>query len=402
MQKFKYTAVNVNKKKFNGIYLAENVTELRNMLARQGLYLTSARVMKNQRPSAALSLSGKIPIKELTTFCRQFAIMINAGISVSESIGSLKNQDYSAFFKQSLSIVHEDLNSGMMLSEALKKQKRAYPEFFTSMIYIGEGSGSLDVVLNNLADYYETDAQIKSKTKSALVYPIVLLVIMVSILAVMTFFVIPTFEEALSELDVQMPALTTTIFNMSHKIADNIVTILIVIASVVAALVIFGRFRIGRYTYDTLKYKLPVIKKVQRSMVTSRFARAFGLLLSGGTDLMEAMYMISNVLGNKYVEKRFRLAVNEVERGMNLTMALDSYNIFQQMLIQMISVGERTGELDTVLMSSCEFFDQEVENSLKAMTALIQPVLLVIMGGAIAIMFLAVYSPILSIMNTLV
>ncbi len=392
----------MNKKKFNGIYLAENVTELRNMLARQGLYLTSARVMKNQRPSAALSLSGKIPIKELTTFCRQFAIMINAGISVSESIGSLKNQDYSAFFKQSLSIVHEDLNSGMMLSEALKKQKRAYPEFFTSMIYIGEGSGSLDVVLNNLADYYETDAQIKSKTKSALVYPIVLLVIMVSILAVMTFFVIPTFEEALSELDVQMPALTTTIFNMSHKIADNIVTILIVIASVVAALVIFGRFRIGRYTYDTLKYKLPVIKKVQRSMVTSRFARAFGLLLSGGTDLMEAMYMISNVLGNKYVEKRFRLAVNEVERGMNLTMALDSYNIFQQMLIQMISVGERTGELDTVLMSSCEFFDQEVENSLKAMTALIQPVLLVIMGGAIAIMFLAVYSPILSIMNTLV
>ena len=392
----------MNKKKFNGIYLAENVTELRNMLARQGLYLTSARVMKNQRPSAALSLSGKIPIKELTTFCRQFAIMINAGISVSESIGSLKNQDYSAFFKQSLSIVHEDLNSGMMLSEALKKQKRAYPEFFTSMIYIGEGSGSLDVVLNNLADYYETDAQIKSKTKSALVYPIVLLVIMVSILAVMTFFVIPTFEEALSELDVKMPALTTTIFNMSHKIADNIVTILIVIASIVAALVIFGRFRIGRYTYDTLKYKLPVIKKVQRSMVTSRFARAFGLLLSGGTDLMEAMYMIANVLGNKYVEKRFRLAVNEVERGMNLTMALDSYNIFQQMLIQMISVGERTGELDTVLMSSCEFFDQEVENSLKAMTALIQPVLLVIMGGAIAIMFLAVYSPILSIMNTLV
>lgn len=402
MQKFKYIAVNVNKKKFSGIYLAENVTELRNTLARQGLYLTSAKTMKNQRPSAALSLSGKIPIKELTTFCRQFAIMINAGIPVSESIGNLKNQDYSAFFKQSLSIVHEDLNSGMMLSEALKKQKRAYPEFFTSMIYIGEGSGSLDVVLNNLADYYETDAQIKSKTKSALVYPIVLLVIMIGILAVMTFFVIPTFEEALSELDVKMPALTTAIFNMSHKIADNIVTILIVIASVVAVLVIFGRFKIGRYTYDTLKYKLPIIKNVQRSMVTSRFARAFGLLLSGGTDLMEAMYMIANVLGNKYVEKRFRLAVGEVERGMNLTMALDSYNIFQQMLIQMISVGERTGELDSVLMSSCTFFDQEVENSLKSMTALIQPILLVIMGGAIAIMFLAVYSPILSIMNTLV
>lgn len=401
MQKFKYTAVNVNKKRFTGVFLAENVSELKNLLAKQGLYLISSKVVKNDKPSLALSLSGKIPIKELTTFSRQFAIMINAGISIVDSIGSLKNQPYSQFFRQSLSIIHEDLNSGMMLSEALKKQKRAYPEFFTSMIYIGESSGSLDDILFNLADYYETDTSIKSKTKSAFVYPAVLMVLMVGVIALMMLFVIPTFQKSLAELEVQMPALTQFVFNLSNAVVDNILTIVIVIVSVILVFFIFGKTKPGRYVYDMLKYNLPIIKKVQRNLVTSRFARAFGLLLSGGTDMLESLNMISRVIGNKYVEKKFKLAVKDIERGVNITLALDTYKIFQQMLIQMISVGERSGELDTVLLNSCKFFDQEVEDSLKAMTSAIQPVLLIIMGGVIGVMFLAVYSPILSIMQQL-
>lgn len=401
MQKFKYTAVNVNKKKFGGMFLAENVSQLRNQLAKQGLYLISAKAVKNDKPSLALSLSGKVATKDLTTFSRQFAIMINSGISIVDSIGSLKTQPYEAFFKQSLSIIHEDLNAGMMLSDALKKQKRAYPEFFISMIYIGESSGSLDTILVNLADYYESDSQIKAKTKSALAYPLVLLVLMIAVIALMMLFVIPTFEETLAELDVPMPKLTEMVFSLSHAVVDNILTIVIVIVSVIVVITVFGKTKPGRYFYDLWKFNAPIVKNVQRNLITSRFARAFGLLLSGGTDMVEALYMIANVMGNKYVEKKFRQAIGDIERGMNLTMSIDSYHIFKQMLIQMISVGERTGELDTVLLSSCKFFDQEVEDSLKAMTSVIQPVMLIVMGGVIATMFLAVYSPILSIMQNL-
>ena len=401
MQKYKYTAVNVNKKRFTGIFLAENVSELKNQLAKQGLYLISSKVVKNSKPSLALSLSGKIPVKELTTFSRQFAIMINAGISIVDSIGSLKNQPYSQFFRQSLSIIHEDLNAGIMLSDAMKKQKRAYPEFFTSMVYIGESSGSLDEILTNLADYYENDTAIKSKTKSAFVYPGVLLALMIGVIALMMLFVVPTFQKSLADLEVQMPALTKAVFDLSNAVVDNILTIVITIVSVILVLVIFGKTKIGRYCYDMLKYHLPIIKKVQRNLLTSRFARAFGLLLAGGTDMLESLNMISRILGNKYVEKKFRLAVKDIERGVNITLALDSYKMFEQMLIQMISVGERTGELDTVLLNSCKFFDQQVEDSLKSMTSLIQPILLIIMGGAIGTMFLAVYSPILSIMQQL-
>ena len=263
MQKYKYTAVNVNKKKFTGVFLADNVNELKSQLAKQGLYLTSSKVVKNSKPSWALSLSGKIPIKDLTTFARQFAIMINAGISIVDSIGSLKSQPYSQFFCQSLSIIHEDLNAGIMLSDAMKKQKSAYPEFFISMVYIGESSGSLDEILVNLADYYENDMAIKSKTKSAFVYPGVLLALMIGVIALMMLFVIPTFQKSLADLEVQMPKLTQIVFDLSNKVVDNILSIVITIVSIILALVIFGKTKIGKYVYDMLKFYLPLIKKVQ-------------------------------------------------------------------------------------------------------------------------------------------
>lgn len=401
MQKFKYTAVNVNKKKFGGVYIAEDVTDLRNQLAKQGLYLLSQKTVKGDRPSLALSLSGKIPANELTTFCRQFAIMIHSGISIVDCIGGLKNQPYSSFFKQSLSIMYDDLNAGMMLSNALKKQKRAYPEFFISMIYIAESSGTLDKVLLNLADYYETDSEIRSKTRSALTYPAVLFVLLVAVIALMMLFVIPTFKTTLTDLDVDMPKITQIVFSVCDAFIANIKIIAIAVVGIILALWIFGKIKPGRYTYDYLKYNLPIIGNVQRNLITSRFARAFGLLLAGGTDMIDALYMIANVLGNRYVEKKFRLAIGDIERGMNISMSLGSYKIFRQMLIQMIAVGENTGELDTVLLGSSKFFDREVEDSLKAMTSLILPILLVVMGLVIGIMFLAVYSPILSIMNTL-
>ena len=156
MQKYKYTAVNVNKKRFTGVFLAENVSELKNLLAKQGLYLISSKVIKASKPSLALSLSGKVPVKDLTTFSRQFAIMINAGISIVDSIGSLKNQPYSEFFRQSLSIIHDDLNSGMMLSDAMKKQKRYVPKPIDGIIVT---SHKYTGILHKKASHRENDIQ---------------------------------------------------------------------------------------------------------------------------------------------------------------------------------------------------------------------------------------------------
>ncbi|MBS6446781.1 MAG: type II secretion system F family protein [Clostridiales bacterium] len=401
MQKFKYTAINFDKMKFTGTFFAENEEALREELAKQRLYLVKAKAISDAPPSAFLTASGGISIKELTIFCRQFAIMINAGVSVIDCLEVLKEQSYTSFFKKVLARVYEDVKSGLLLSEAMAKHKRVFPEYFRSMTYVGEVGGVLDKVMVSVADYYETDHKIRSKVKSALAYPIVLLCLTVVVLAVLTMYVIPTFKTSLAVMDVPMPGITLAMFNISEFFLAKWKEILIVIFVVVAFFVLLGKTKRGRYFYDTLKVRIPFMKKIQVATVTSRFARGFGLLIESGMDIVDALDVMANLMGNKNIERRFRMAIEDVKQGVRLALALDKYKIFPQLLIQMIAVGENTGAMDEVLLKSCDHFDSEVQNALNSATTMIQPIILVIMGGAIGVVFISIYAPILSIMQTL-
>ncbi len=401
MQKFNYTAVNLEKKKFKGTFLAENEEDLRLQLSRQNLYLVKAVPMSNKPPSAFLSVSGKVKTSELTTFCRQFAIMLNSGISIVESLGALKNQSFSDFFKKVLATVYEDVKAGYLLSEAMEKHPKVFPRFLTSMTYVAEQSGTLDEVMVSCADYYENDAKIKQKTKSAMIYPMFLLIMMLAILILMVAFVIPTFEESLASLDVTMPALTQGIMDFSRWFTTNWMYIFLIIVVIVFALVMVGKTEKGKYFYHTLILKLPIVGSVQTDLIASRFSRGFGLLLAGGMDIVDAMKVISKVLGNVNVEQRFSAATDAVSQGKSLSKALDESKIFPTMLIQMVTVGEKTGNVDAVLLRSNSYFDDRADRSLNSMTTLIQPVMLGIMGAVIGILFYAIYSPMLSIMQQL-
>ncbi len=401
MQKYKYTAVDMNKRKFKGQFLAENEDDLRLQLSRQKLYLIKAVPISSKPPSAFFTVSGKVKTKELTTFCRQFAIMINSGISIIDSLAILRDQSYSRYFKSVISMVYDDVKVGVLLSKAMEKHKKVFPQFFTSMTYVGEQSGMLDEVLISIADYYETDAKIKSKTKSAMIYPIFLAILMLAIVVLMVAFVIPTFEKALAELDVEMPPLTVAIMNISHWFIENWKYLVIGVAGLVLIIVLIGRTRWGRYFYDTIALRAPIIGKVREALISARFARGFGLLITSGMDVVDAMGVIAAVLGNKNVEKRFLLATNDVKEGQSLTSALSKYKLFPTMLIQMVSVGEKTGSVDKVLLQSCAYFDSQAERLLSAMTTLLQPVMLVIMGVTVGLLFYAIYSPMISIMQML-
>lgn len=400
MQKYKYVAVNLQKKKFTGTFIAENENHLARQLAEQNLYLISARPVSDGSPSAFFTVSG-MKTGELTTFSRQFAIMINSGVSILNTLSILKEQSFSGYFRKVLEVVYEDVKSGVMLSEAMKKHKRVFPEFFQSMVYVGEASGALDKVLSSLADYYETDAAIKQKSRGAMIYPLMLLLLTVGIVVLMMVFVIPTFRNALSSLEIEMPALTMAIYNISDFFLTYWKELILAVAAVVGGIVVFGRTKKGRYFFDWLRIQTPFIGKVNTNLITARFARGFGLLLSSGMDVLDAMEVISVVLGNRYVEKKFRGAIEDVRQGMSLTMAFETRRLFPDILIQMVSVGEKTGTVDEVLLRSCAFFDSQVESSLSAMTTVLQPLMLVIMGVVVGVMFIAVYSPMLSIMNGL-
>lgn len=402
MQKYKYTAVNLQKQKIRGVFIAKDEEDLALQLAKQSLFLVSAKPYSGGTPSAFFTLgTGKVSMPELTSFCRQFAIMLNTHIPILDSLDILKNQPYSSYFRNILAVVFEDVQSGMLLSEALNKHAKVFPNFFRSMIKVGELSGKLDMVLNALADYYEKDADLRGKVKSALAYPMMLAGMTLGIVILMLALVVPTFRETLDQLEVEATGLTAAVYAVSDFLLEWWQYLLagIVVLGLIIFLVVRTEF--GGYAVDVLKLKLPILKTIQINMITARFARAFALLLSSGMDLNEAMYATEIVIGNKYLTNRFQQATEAVRAGMSLTNAFESYNLFPPMMIQMITIGEKTNALDDVLTRSCNFFDTQVETSMNSLTNKIQPIMLLIMGSVIGVLFLAVYSPMISIMTGL-
>lgn len=402
MPTYKYVAVNLEKKKYKGIFIAEDEKDLAVQLSKQNLYLVSASEYKGGTPSAFFTLgTGKVKLSELTTFCRQFSIMISTGITLLDCIDSLKQQPYSAYFRSILQVISEDVKGGAMLSESLEKHKKVFPDFFRSMVRVGEASGKLDSVFVSLADYYESDAAIKRKVKSALAYPMMLAGMTVGIVILMLAFVVPTFRDTLSSLDVEPEGITLAIYNISDFLLGYWSFLLLGIILIGGGLYIFLRTKTGKHAWDVFKIKCPFIGRVQINLITARFARAFSLLLSSGMDLASALDTISIILGNSYVEAKFNEAAEDVRHGVTLTNAFQKQNLFPQMLLQMLSIGEKTASLEEVLTRSCRFFDEQVETSLNSVTSKIQPIMLLIMGVVVGTLFIAVYSPMLSIMNGL-
>lgn len=402
MEKYKYVAVDVDKKRFRGSFLAESEAHLRQQLAQQNLYLVKCKQVTATTPSAFWSVSGKVKTAELTTFCRQFSIMITSGISIVESVAILKQQSYSSYLKSVLEFVHEDINSGSLLSEAMKKHPNAFPDFFRNMVYVGEMSGSLDSVLSSIADYYESDSKIKSQVKSAMSYPIMLVVMLFAVLILLVVFVIPTFMDSLANLDVPMPALTLALYDISQFFVNNWQIIFLVVLALVVGFLAFRSTATGKYFMDMILVKLPLLRSIQVAMQASRFARCFSLLLASGMDILEALEVVNVILGNQYFEKEFKKIVDDVRQGQSLTNSLNTHKIYPDMLMQMVAVGEKTGQLDSVLSRCCSYFDDQVSATLTSVTGIIQPVVLGVMGGVIGVVFYAVYSPMLSIMQNLV
>lgn len=405
MQKFKYTAVNLQKQKIKGTFIANDENDLAAQLAKQSLFLISCKAYSNDTPSAFFTLSvGKgslVSLTELTTFCRQFSIMLNTGIPILDSLDILRNQHYSTYFKNLLQVVYEDVKSGLLMSDALDQHKKVFPHFFRSMVRVGELSGKMELVFASLADYYESDKAIKGKVKSALSYPLMLLAMTVGVVILMMLVVVPTFRESMAQMEVEITGITKTVYDLSDFMLNYWAVLLAGIITVGLIIFLIARTESGAFFFDKLKMNLPLIKNVQRSLFTARFSREFGLLLSSGMDLNAAMDAVEVVISNRYMKRKFHDAAESVRQGMALAVAFETYKLFPPMMIQMVTIGERTGTLDEVLMRSCAFFDNQVETTLNSVTSKIQPIMLMLMGGIIGTLFIAVYAPMLEIMNNL-
>ncbi len=381
---------------------AINDIALKGIVKNQKYTLLKYSIVKEKKVNAFFAVSSKVKRNELTTFLRQFAVMIKASIPIAAALKSLKEQNYTKVFKKVLNDIYLDVQSGVLLSDSFKKHPKVFPDFFTKMVAIGEVTGSLDRVLESMADYYENDRKIRSKVKSALTYPIILLVLILAVLIFITMFILPQFESMINELGGNVPTITKIVMGISTFIRENYLILFGGIAIVILLLwLFFKKTKKGKYVWDYIKLHLPMIGTVTKNLVTSRFSKAFIILLGSGMNMSDCLDNLYKMLDNEVFIQKFKYSVEEVKRGRRIAQSIENIKMFPSMLIEMIDVGEKSGNIEEVLRSTSAYFDECVEQSIAKATAALEPLMIVILGGIVAIVILSVLLPIIALMQSI-
>ena len=339
-------------------------------------------------------LQAKVKERDVILFARQFSTMIDAGLPIIQCLDILYSQQGNATFKKMLKEIKESVEGGATLAEALKKFPKQFDNLFVNMIAAGEAGGILDGILRRLAAYMEKAAKLKSQVKGAMTYPIVTLIIAVVVLAVILVFVIPVFEEMFADFGGELPVPTQIVVAMSDMVKSKIVYIIIGLFLFSIAFKKFHGTEKGRDIVDSLLLKIPVFGDLLRKVAVAKFTRTMGTMLSSGVAILEALDIVAKTAGNKTVEKAIYSVRKGISEGRTMADPLAQSGVFPSMVCQMISVGESTGALDAMLEKIADFYDEEVDQAVENLTALIEPFMLVFLGVTIGGLVVAMYLPI--------
>ena len=339
-------------------------------------------------------LQPKVKERDVILFARQFSTRIDAGLPIIQCLDILYSQQGNATFKKMLKEIKESVEGGATLAEALKKFPKQFDSLFVNMIAAGEAGGILDGILRRLAAYMEKAAKLKSQVKGAMTYPIVTLIIAVVVLAVILVFVIPVFEEMFADFGGELPVPTQIVVAMSDMVKSKIVYIIIGLFLFSIAFKKFHGTEKGRDIVDSLLLKIPVFGDLLRKVAVAKFTRTMGTMLASGVAILEALDIVAKTAGNKTVEKAIYSVRKGIAEGRTMADPLAQSGVFPSMVCQMISVGESTGALDAMLEKIADFYDEEVDQAVENLTALIEPFMLVFLGVTIGGLVVAMYLPI--------
>lgn len=398
MPVYTYYAKNLKGESLSGEFDCMSTEALEQMLRSKGFFLVESGIKGKEIEVSGLK--GKINAKDIAVFCRQFAVIISSGITIVEAVSILRDQATKKRMKSILEEVYNDLQKGRLLSEAIIPHEDLFPEFMKNMIRVGEASGSLDTILNRLADYYERDYKIRRKVTSAMTYPAILGVLTVGVVVLLMVAVIPMFSGMLSDMGGELPGITKALVAVSNFMTKNIVVLLLFVILLAVSFVYYIKTDKGRLWYDGLKIRLPVIKNIVLKTVTARFARSMSILLKSGIAIVNAIEIIRELIGNRAVEERFEEARDEIQEGRGIAAPMRKLEIFPPLLIHMIVVGESTGELDEMLGRTAGFFDEEVEEAIEKAVSMIEPAMIIIMATLIGVIILSVMLPMVTLMET--
>ncbi|WP_419663906.1 PilC: type 4 fimbrial assembly protein [Desulfosarcina variabilis str. Montpellier] len=346
-------------------------------------------------------LQPKVTQKDVILFCRQFSTMIDAGLPIIQCMDILHAQQENATFKKMLKNIKEQVESGATLADSLKKYPKQFDDLFVNMVAAGEAGGILDTILRRLSAYMEKAAKLKSQVKGALTYPIVTIIIAILVVAVILVFVIPVFQEMFADMGGTLPTPTLIVVAMSEFVKSKIHWMIIGLVIFIYAFKKYYKTENGRKTIDATVLKLPVFGMLLRKVAVAKFTSTMGTMLASGVAILEALDIVAKTSGNKTVERAIYTVRSGIAEGRTMADPLAESGVFPAMVCQMISVGESTGALDAMLKKIADFYEEEVDQAVENLTALIEPFMLVFLGVVIGGLVISMYLPVFKMAGNL-
>jgi type IV pilus assembly protein PilC len=347
-----------------------------------------------------LSFGGGVNDKDIVVFTRQFATMIDAGLPLVQALEILSTQVENKFLAKTLSAIKSDVESGSTYADALRKHPKAFTDLYANMVAAGESGGILDTILNRLANYIEKAMKLKKKVKGAMTYPIVVSSIAVLVIAVIMIFVVPTFSKMFATLGGTLPVPTLLVVKLSNFLAG--IGGLLTLVAIVGLIVAFGQIRKtkgGRLATDKIFLRLPIFGILLRKVAVAKFTRTLGTLVSSGVPILDGLEITAKTAGNTVIENAVMDVRSAVSEGKTLAEPLMKSKVFPPMVTHMIAVGESTGALDAMLSKIADFYDDEVDSAVSNLTAMMEPMLMVFLGGTVGFIVVAMYLPIFKLIT---
>lgn len=337
--------------------------------------------------------------KDIVTFTRLFATMIDAGLPIVQCLDILQGQTDNKFFAAILRDVKASVEQGATFSDSLRRHPKVFDPLYTNLVQAGEVGGILDTILNRLAVYIEKAMKLRRQVRGAMVYPSIVLVVFMGVLTILLAFVIPGFQNMFKDFGAkdELPALTRVVMTVSHVFVSNFLYFFLGLTGIIVALTYLYRTPRGKREIHRLMLKAPVLGGVLRKIAVARFTRTLGTLLSSGVPILDALEIVAKTAGNVIVEEAIMFSRARISEGKNMAEPLMQTNVFPPMVVQMVGVGEQTGALDAMLNKIADFYEEEVDVAVSALTSLIEPALMVGIGGTVGVVLIAMYLPIFSI-----
>ncbi|HVV87527.1 MAG TPA: type II secretion system F family protein [Kofleriaceae bacterium] len=392
MAKFQWEASGRGGETKRGVMEAADETAVANRLRAEQL---SPRKIKKQSAALQITIGSGVSSKELQIFTRQLATMIDAGLPLVQCLDILANQTENKIFANHLYQIKSTVEQGSTFSDALRKHPKIFDDLYVNLVAAGEVGGILDTILNRLATYIEKNVKLKGAVKSALVYPIGVLCVAIGVIAVMMLKVIPTFENMYKEFQgAKLPGPTKFVINLSHGFINKWYLFAGGLMAIIGLVMLGLRTNRGREVLDRVLLRVPIIGGVLRKIVVARFTRTLGTLLASGVPILDALDICAKTSGNREVARAIMHARTRISEGQDMAGPLGDTRVFPTMVTQMIGVGEQTGAMDQMLQKIADFYEDEVDTAVSAMTSLIEPVMMAFLGVVVGGLIIAMYLPV--------